>query len=76
MIIQYVVHEDSEDMANMLNVYFVDIGKNIAESIGANNNHLDYMDTFSSKKFIVSAEKIICSLKNKSSNLITIPVKS
>ena len=29
---------------NMYNDYFVDIGKNIAESIGGNNNnHLDYM---------------------------------
>ena len=28
----------------MLNDYFADIGKNIAESIGGNNgNHLDYM---------------------------------
>ena len=39
-----VVHEDSECIANMLNDYFVDIGRYIAESIMANNgNHLDYM---------------------------------
>ena len=28
-----IVHEDSEDIANMFNDYFADIGKNIAESI-------------------------------------------
>ena len=39
-----VVHVDSGDIANMFNDYFVDIGRNIAESIGGNNaNHLDYM---------------------------------
>ena len=38
------VNENSEEIANMLNVYFVDIGKNIAESIaGNNNNHLEYL---------------------------------
>ena len=36
-IIQDVVHEDSEDIANMFNDYFVDIGKYIAESIGVTN---------------------------------------
>ena len=36
-----VVHVDSGDIANMFNDYFVDIGRNIAESIGGNNtNHL------------------------------------
>ena len=39
-----VVHEDAEDIANMFNDYFVDIGQNIAEwNGGNNNNHLDYM---------------------------------
>ena len=39
-----VIHEDSGDIANMFNEYFVDIGRNIAESIGGSNaNHLDYM---------------------------------
>ena len=39
-----VVHVDSGDIANMFNDYFVDIGRNIAESIGGNNvNHLDNM---------------------------------
>ena len=39
-----VVHEDSEKIPNMFNDYFVDIGRNIAESIGGNNaNHLDYL---------------------------------
>ena len=43
-IITDVVREDFEDIANMFNDYFVDIGKNIAQSIGGNNNnHLDYM---------------------------------
>ena len=38
-----VVHEDSEDIANILNDYFIDIGRSIAESIGGNNgNNLDY----------------------------------
>ena len=36
-----VVHVDSGDIAKMFNDYFVDIGRNIAESIGENNaNHL------------------------------------
>ena len=39
-----VVHMDSGDIANLFNDYFVDIGRNIAESIVGNNvNHLDYM---------------------------------
>ena len=38
-----VVHEDSEDTANMFND-FVDIRKNIDESLGGNNNnHLYYI---------------------------------
>ena len=38
-----VVHEDSEDIVNMLNDYVVDIVRNIADSIGGNNgDHLDY----------------------------------
>ena len=44
IIYNYVVHVDSGDIANMFNDYFVDIGRNIAESIGGNNaNDLDYM---------------------------------
>ena len=44
MIHDDVVHVDSGDIANMFNDYFVDIGRNIAESIGGNNaNHLEYM---------------------------------
>ena len=44
-IIHYdVVRVDSGDIANMFNEYFVDIGRNIAESIGGiNANHLDYI---------------------------------
>ena len=58
-----VVHVDSGDIANMFNDYFVDIGKNIADSIGGNNaNHLDYMThinqlNFSSHQFIVTPLK-------------------
>ena len=38
-----VVHVDSGVIANMFYDYFVDIGRNIAESIGGNIvNHLDY----------------------------------
>ena len=55
-----VVHVDIGNIANMFNDYFVDIGRNIAESIGGNNaNHLDYMThinnliLFSSDKFSV-----------------------
>ena len=78
-----VVHVDSGDIANMFNDYFVGVGKNIAESIGGNNaNHLDYMthinqpNSFFFKSIHChSTEKLICSLKNKSSNLNTIPVK-
>ena len=35
---------DYSDDYTVINDYFVDIGRNIAESIGGNNaNHLDYM---------------------------------
>ena len=74
---------DCGDIANMFNDYFVDIGRNIAESIGLNNvNHLDYMthinqpnSFFFRPLHCYSTEKLICSLKNKSSNLNTGPVK-
>ena len=67
----------------MFNDYFVDIGRNIAESVGGNNvNHLDYMTLKNQPNFFFfrrihcySTEKLICSLKNKSSNFNTIPVK-
>ena len=67
----------------MFNDYFVDIGRNIDESIGENNvNQLDYMthinqpNSFFFRPIYCNAtEKFICSLKNKSSNLNTIPVK-
>ena len=55
---------DSGDIANMFNDYFVDIRKNIAESIGGNNaDHLDYMthinqpNSFSSDQFVVTPLK-------------------
>ena len=67
----------------MFNDYFVDIGRNIAESIGGNNaNHLEYVNHINQPNSVFfrqihcySIEKLICSLKNKSSNLNTIPVK-
>ena len=67
----------------MFNDYFVDIGKNIAESIRENNaNHLDYMTHINQPNSFFfrpihcySTEKLICSLKNKSGNLNTVPVK-
>ena len=79
-----IVHEDSEDIANMFNNYFVDVRKYIAESIGGNyNNQLDYMahinqpnSFFFRPIHCYSTEKLFCSLKNKSSNLNTIPVKN
>ena len=41
-----VVHVDSGDIANMFNDYFVDIGRNIGESIGGNNaNYLETIET-------------------------------
>ena len=47
-----VVHVDSGAIANMFNDYFVDIGRNIAESIGGNNaNHLDYMTHINQPNF-------------------------
>ena len=78
-----VVHVNSGDIANMFNDYFDDIGRNIAESIGGNNaNHLDYMthinqpnSFFFTPIHCYSTEKLICSPKNKYSNLNTIPVK-
>ena len=43
-----VVHVDTGDIASMFNAdYFVDILRNIAESIGGNNvNHLDYLNFY------------------------------
>ena len=38
-----IVHESSGDIANMFNDYFVDIVKNVAVSIGENNNNHHYM---------------------------------
>ena len=78
-----VVQVDSGDIANMFNYYFVDIGRNIAESIVGNNvNHLDYMTHMNQNNYFFfrqircySTEKLICSLKNKSSSISTIPVK-
>ena len=40
-----VVHLDSRHIANMFNDYFVDIGRNIAESIGGNNANDSYKPT-------------------------------
>ena len=34
-----VIHEDSVDIANMFNLHFADIGKNVAQSVGENNNN-------------------------------------
>ena len=50
-----VGHVDSGDIANMFNDYIVDIGRNIAESIGGNNaNHLDYMPHINQPNFFSS----------------------
>ena len=62
---------------------FVDIGKDVAESIGGNNNnHLDYMahikypNSFSFGPINCDSTEIVtCSLKNKYSNLNTTPIK-
>ena len=67
----------------MFNNYFVDIGKNIGESIvGNNDDHLYCMTRINQPNSFFfrpihcySTKKVICSLKNKSSNLNTIPVK-
>ena len=83
MIHDDVVDVDSENIANMFNDFFVDIERNIIESIGVNNaNHLDNMthiNHYNSFLFrpihCYSTERLICSLKNKSSNLNTVPVK-
>ena len=64
--------------------YFVEIGKNITEYIGGNNNnYLDYMahinqhnnSYFFRPIHCYSTEILIFSLKNESSNLNTTPVK-
>ena len=67
----------------MFNDHFVDMRRNIAESIGGNNIHqFGYMvhinqpnSFFFRSIHCYSTEKLICSLKNKSNNLNTIPVK-
>ena len=58
-IIQDDAHVDSGDIANMFNDHFVDIGINMAQSIGRNNvNHLDYL-TYKPTKFF-SFRRIDC----------------
>ena len=67
-----VVHIHSGDKANMFNEYFVDIGRNIAESIRGNNvNRLDYMTHMNQPNSFFfrhihcySTEKLIYCLKN------------
>ena len=74
---------DSGDRANVFNDCFVDIIRNIAESIGGNNaNHLDYMTHINQPNYFFfrpincySTEKLISYQKNESSNLNTIPMK-
>ena len=70
-----VVHVDAGNIANIFNDYFIDIGRN-------NANHLDYTthinqpnSFFFRRIHCYSTEKLICSLKNKSSNLNTVPMK-
>ena len=68
----------------MFNDYFVDLGRNIAESIWGNNvNHLDYVTHINQPNSFFfrpihcySTEILICSLKNKSSNLNTVHMKT
>ena len=62
---------DSGDIANIFHDYFVDIGRNIAESIGGNNaNHLECMTHINQPNSFFfrpihrySIEKLICSEK-------------
>ena len=65
MIHDDVVHVDSGDIANMFNDYFVDIGRNIAESIGGNNaDYLDYMTHIKNLILFSSDQLIVTRLKN------------
>ena len=61
-LINNIVHEYYENIVNLFNNYFVDIGKNICElSSGNIYNHLDYKEhinqpnSFSSDLFIISS---------------------
>ena len=56
---------DSGDITNMFNDYFVDIGRNIAESIGGNDvNHLDYMTHINQPNCFFLRPIIVIPLKN------------
>ena len=56
---------DSGDIANMFKDYFVDIGRNIVESIGVNNvNHFDYITHINQPNFFSSDQFIVIPLKN------------
>lgn len=83
IIVNDVIHENPNHISNAFNDFFVDIGKNIAESVGGGlNDHKQYLShiniphSFFFKPILPSeTSQIINSLKNKSSNLNTIPTK-
>lgn len=78
-----VTINDNTDVANIFNNFFVNIGKNIAESvISGPNEHLKYMDHIQANDSFFftptnthDVQEIIKKLKNKSCGLNSIPVK-
>ena len=55
---------DSGDIANMFKDYFLDLGRNIAESIGGNNvNHLNYLTLINQPNSFFSRPILVIPLK-------------
>ena len=83
LIINDVTFDDPIDISNNFNDFFVNIGKNIAESVDSNFNdhkkyltHIDQPNSFFFKPVTTNEIKdTINSLKNKSGNINSIPTK-
>ena len=81
LIINDVEYENEETISNQFNEFFVNIGKNIAESLPDYDNHLNYLNGNFPNSFYFSPvnstdiDIVISSLKNKSFGLHTFPIK-
>ena len=81
LIIDGKLYESSDEISDAFNVFFTNIGKNIAESLpneGNHHNHLrgNYANSFFYSPFnFIDIDIVISSLKNKSFGLNTFPVK-
>ena len=84
IIVNNNTYENSNDISNLFNDFFINIGKNVAESVGSHDandhksylNHLNQPTSFFFHPVLPSeVNTIIKSLKNKASNINTTPIK-